>query len=445
MSHSKYLLLFCLLAGFLATPALPWVIKKGNVCTVIPHEDGRDDSRSIVRAFRQCNKDASVVFLNRTYNIARVMATHGLQNVTVDIRGTLLWSTDTTYWINTILPLGYLNMSVAWDFGGDNIFWTGHGHGTFDGNGQVWYDLAKGISNMPGRPINLVIRNSTNFTMQGMRFVQSQFWTMATFNAENVLLEDILIRSVSNSSRNLQAPQDGTQNTDGIDTFYTNNITLRRWDVTEGDDQVAPKANTSNMLIQDSHFHGGNGVSIGSIGQYLGKYEFIENLTAERITCDGCQHVGYVKTWTGIQKGIPPNGGGGGVGFARNIVFRDFNVTNITHGIAQISQCTSFDGQTGDCDSSTFRLSNITWTNITGSVANNLLASLQCSAAAPCTDITIAGVDGLAFNATVNATTGTVDPPGVECTNLQVGAGGLPCNGDDVQINVCQVAPPFQC
>lgn len=139
---------------------------------------------------------------------------------------------------------------------------------------------------------------------------------------------------------NLQAPQDGTQNTDGIDTFYTNNITLRRWDVTEGDDQVAPKANTSNMLIQDSHFHGGNGVSIGSIGQYLGKYEFIENLTAERITCDGCQHVGYVKTWTGIQKGIPPNGtlirdqpaaarsvltecrplgGGGGVGFARNI------------------------------------------------------------------------------------------------------------------------------
>ena len=132
--------------------------------------------------------------------------------------------------------------------------------------------------------------------------------------------------------------QISTINTDGIDTFYTNNITLRRWDVTEGDDQVAPKANTSNMLIQDSHFHGGNGVSIGSIGQYLGQYEFIENLTAERITCDGCQHVGYVKTWTGVQKGVPPNGmhirghpfllvltgrsalgGGGGTGFAKNI------------------------------------------------------------------------------------------------------------------------------
>ena len=53
---------------------------------------------------------------------------------------------------------------------------------------------------MFGRPINLVIRNSTNFTMQGMRFVQSQFWTMAVHTAQHVLLEDIFIHSVSNSS-----------------------------------------------------------------------------------------------------------------------------------------------------------------------------------------------------------------------------------------------------
>ena len=53
---------------------------------------------------------------------------------------------------------------------------------------------------MAGRPINLVIRNATNFTMRGMRFVQSQFWTLAVHTAQNVLMEDITIRSVSNSS-----------------------------------------------------------------------------------------------------------------------------------------------------------------------------------------------------------------------------------------------------
>ncbi len=78
--------------------------------------------------------------------------------------------------------------------------------------------------------------------------------------------------------------------------------------MTEGDDAVAPKANTSNLLIQDSHFRDGSGVAIGSIGQYPGVYEFIENVTAERIVCDRCRHAGYVKTWTGVQKGVPPNG-----------------------------------------------------------------------------------------------------------------------------------------
>ncbi|RDX56268.1 pectin lyase-like protein, partial [Lentinus brumalis] len=415
MVYSKHLLILCIGAVLQALSVQSRVDKRGHVCTVVPERNGHDDSPSIVSAFTQCKKDASVVFLNETYHVERVLSTHGLRNVTVDIRGTLLWGTNTTYWINNSLPLGYQNQSVAWDFGGDNILWSGHGYGTFDGNGQIWYDLANGTSNMAGRPINLVIRNSTNFTMQGMRFVQSQFWTMAVHTAENVLLEDITIRSVSNSS----AP---TQNTDGIDTFYTNNITLRNWDVTEGDDAVAPKANTSNMLIQDSHFRDGGGVAIGSIGQYLGVYEFIENITAERIICDRCAHAGYVKTWTGVQKGVPPNGGGGGVGFVKNILFRDFKVTNTTNGVALITQCTSYNGQTGDCDTSTFQISHVTWSNITGTVSNNLLASLQCSGAVPCPDIVIEGVQGLVFNATSSE-------PEIECSHVTVGPGSAACNG----------------
>ncbi|KAI0688056.1 pectin lyase-like protein [Cerioporus squamosus] len=403
MAYSKYLLTLCVGAVLQALSVHSRVDKHGSICTVVPEGDGRDDSSSIVEAFSQCNRDASVVFLNETYHVERVMSTHGLENVAVEVKGTLLWGTNTTYWINNSLQLEYQNQSVAWDFGGDNIFWTGHGYGTFDGNGQIWYDLANGTSNMPGRPINFVIRNSTNFIMQGMRFVQSQFWTMAVHTAENVLLEGITIHSVSNSS----AP---TQNTDGIDTFYTNNITLRNWDVTEGDDAVAPKANTSNMLIQDSHFRDGGGVAIGSIGQYPGVYEFIENVTAERIVCDRCSQAGYVKTWTGVEKGVPPN------------VFRDFDVTDVA-SVARITQCTSYNGQSGDCDTSTFQISNVTWSNISGTVATNLLADLQCSGAAPCPDIVIEGVEGLVFNSTSSE-------PEIECSHVTVGPGSVACNGN---------------
>jgi hypothetical protein len=28
----------------------------------------------------------------------------------------------------------------------------------------------------------------------------------------------------------------------------------------------------------------------------------------------GTRFVGYIKTWTGVQQGFPPNGGGGGIG-----------------------------------------------------------------------------------------------------------------------------------
>jgi len=309
-----------------------------------------------------------------------------LNNVIVHLYGTLLWGTDTGYWRNNSLQLGYQNQTTAWIFGGNNITFMGHGYGTFDGNGQIWYDLAQNESNMPGRPIGFTIANTTNSVFSGIRFVQSQFWSTAITHSENLLLEDIYVNSTSNSTWS-------TINTDGTDTFYSNNITFRRWSVTNGDDSIAPKANSSNLLIQDSIFYGGNGVAIGSIGQYLNAFEFIENVTAERITCYSCQYVGYVKTWTGIQQEYPPNGGGGGLGYAKNIVFRDFVSINTWNAIAQVTQCTSYVGLTGGCDTSKFQIYNITWGPGVGNTVTGYLAELQCSAAAPCPNITL--VDGL--------------------------------------------------
>ena len=62
------------------------------------------------------------------------------------------------------------------------------------------YEYAHGVSNKPGRPINFVIRNTTNSVFEGLRFVQSQFWTMAIHTAENLLLDNIYINSTSNNS-----------------------------------------------------------------------------------------------------------------------------------------------------------------------------------------------------------------------------------------------------
>jgi galacturan 1,4-alpha-galacturonidase len=62
----------------------------------------------------------------------------GLSNVEIDIRGTLLWSTDISYWLANSLPMGYQSQSTAFILGGDKIhMYSSNGKGTLNGNGQV--------------------------------------------------------------------------------------------------------------------------------------------------------------------------------------------------------------------------------------------------------------------------------------------------------------------
>lgn len=74
------------------------------------------------------------------------------------------------------MPVGYQNQSSAWIFGGNNVYFNGHGYGTIDGNGQVWYDFNNGTSNYPRRPHAITVWQTTNSLFEGIRFVQSQMW-----------------------------------------------------------------------------------------------------------------------------------------------------------------------------------------------------------------------------------------------------------------------------
>lgn len=90
------------------------------------------------------------------------MNTTGLNDAVIDLRGTLLvsvvyrvknkedlwlngicqWSAaNISYWLNNSLPIGFQNQSSAWFLGGNNILFDGHGYGTFNGNGQIWWVL----------------------------------------------------------------------------------------------------------------------------------------------------------------------------------------------------------------------------------------------------------------------------------------------------------------
>jgi galacturan 1,4-alpha-galacturonidase len=155
--------------------------------------------------------------------------------------------------------------------------------------------------------MGLTIYNTTNSVFRGLRFVQSQMWTMTILHSRGILMEDILVNSTSSSRQ-------PARNTDGLDTLFSSNLTFRNWTIANGDDGISLKANTTDVIIEDSLFLGGPGLALGSIGQYAGEFETIENVVMRNCVYKGAFVPAYVKTWTGRSKGFPPNGGGGGLG-----------------------------------------------------------------------------------------------------------------------------------
>lgn len=101
-------------------------------------------------------------------------------------------------------------------------------------------------------------------------------------------------------------------------------------------------------------------------------------------------------------------GGGGGLGckssliseriaklipiVLKNVTMTNFTVSGITGTPFAISQCTTFSGTAGNCSSSLFQLEDMLFQQVTGTAKANPIASLQCSANAPCTNIGIENV-----------------------------------------------------
>jgi hypothetical protein len=79
-------------------------------------------------------------------------------------------------------------------------------------------------------------------------------------------------------------------------TIFSDNITFNRWDITNGDDGIAMKANSTNVRITNTNLRNVLGIAFGSIGQYEGVFDTIENITAYNITCNKTLHAAYIKT-----------------------------------------------------------------------------------------------------------------------------------------------------
>ncbi|KAF3768630.1 family 28 glycoside hydrolase, partial [Cryphonectria parasitica EP155] len=380
-----------------------------KTCIIPASGNGTDDGPAIRQAFQNCGTNGRIVFQeNSTYDIQTVLQLHNLSNVQVDLRGTLLFSTDVRYWIQHGSHYYFQNISIAMEFSGEDITIDGHDTGVIDGQGQVWYDLALGIGGLFGRPIPFSLRNVSNAVAKNFKILQSGKWNFVMVESKNILVDNIYISSTSDD---YQANPGNLGNTDGFDTVNCDNITIQNSFVNSGDDCVS----STNIRVNNLTCVNTAGIAIGSLGQYEGVFDVVENVTVEDVSLIGSRTGAYLKTYMGKATYYPPQGGGNGTGSVKNVLFKNFYIENITASPVLLQQCTAWAGwgvpSCNEYPATGFTFDNITWTNFTGWMNETVgtdTVSLACSPYSKCSNFQWNNITVVPANGTATG----------ECTNV---------------------------
>ena len=215
-------------------------------------------------------------------------------------------------------------------------------------------------------------------------------------NGTNIVVDGLKVNATAT-----QAPygKNWVQNTDGFDTMDARNITLRNLWYQGGDDCIAIKPRSFDIAVTNVTCHGGNGIAIGSLGQYLEDNSVanvsIDDVRIQRYNED-MHNCAYVKTWVGAlvpqdsyeSAGLPR---GAGWGTVSHITFSNFRVEGADSppGLNQDS------GNNGSfAGSSKMLVYDVRWVNFTGWLnGKSAKGSVSCSKMEPCFDIWFENVD----------------------------------------------------
>ncbi|THH18670.1 hypothetical protein EW146_g2337 [Bondarzewia mesenterica] len=329
-----------------------------STCTL--EASGGDDAPAFVRAIRTC--DTIVIPQHTTISVATRMDMTGVSNKHISVQGTVKFTDDIPYWTG----------STFWILGGKNIILDGGG--TLDGNGQAWYDSFASNSSLV-RPIMLTILNGTDVMVQNIHEVNGPNWNNLVYQSKNIVYDNININAKSTSKNT-------AKNTDGWDTYRSDNVVIKNSVINNGDDCVSFKPNSTNILVTNLMCNGSHGISVGSLGQYAGVYDIVQNVASINITMSNAQNGARIKAWAGP---------GVGSGIVKNVTFQDFFETNVDNPII-IDQCYETSAEAcAEFPSNTY-IEDIWFDNISGTSSGSektVVASLSCSPDGRCGDINV--------------------------------------------------------
>ncbi|KAJ5946102.1 Exopolygalacturonase precursor [Penicillium verhagenii] len=377
---------------------LPASQPRTKTCTVSSHGDGRDDSKFILSAIEKCNNGGKVVFeADKEYTIGTALDLTFLKNVDLDIQGYIKFTNDTDYWQEHAFAQVYQNATTFFQLGGEDV--NIYGGGTLDGNGQVWYDLYS-VDDLILRPVLMGIIGLNGGTIGPLNLRWSPQWYNFVANSTNVVFNEINIGGLSNN--NITA-----KNTDGWDVYRSSNIVIQNSIINNGDDCVSFKPNTTDIIVQNLHCNGSHGISVGSLGQYEGEVDIVENVLVYNISMFNASDGARIKVWPGVSSELSADlQGGGGTGYVKNITYDTMYIDNVEYAI-QVTQCYGQSNLTL-CNEypSDLTISDVYFNNIYGTTSgayNPYVGTVVCSSPDVCsnihaTDISVTNPAGADYN-----------------------------------------------
>ncbi|KAG8623669.1 hypothetical protein KVT40_008645 [Elsinoe batatas] len=406
-------------APFSPIPNLP--ARNRKTCTVPSHNDLKtDDSPAILKSIKECNNGGHVVFsADKTYFIGTALDLSFLKDIDLDIRGTWLFSNDTDYWQKAGFFQTFQNVTTFFTLGGSGV--SIYGGGTINGNGQAWYDLyAKNMYVL--RPVLFGVAGLHNSIISHLNLRYSPQYYHFIANSTNLIFSDITIAGGSVSAN-------PAKNTDGWDTYRSSNIVIQSSVINNGDDCVSFKPNSTRILVQNITCTGSHGISVGSLGQYKGAYDIVEDILVYNTTLTNITDGARIKVWPGAAAALSGNlQGGGGSGRVKNIIYDTMVVNNADYAI-EVTQCYGQKNLTL-CQKfpSSLTIEDVSIRNIKGTTSSrykNVSGYVRCSDPKVCEDIKLEDISVKAPNGTVNLfTCGNVDQSllkGITCTSTDYG------------------------
>ncbi|KAI5303320.1 hypothetical protein KEM56_007674 [Ascosphaera pollenicola] len=424
---------------------LPKSHSRTKVCNVEASGDGKDDSDNILDALHRCNDGGHVVFgKDKDYTIGKALDMTFLKHVDIgafvlqsnlweyesnhqlhiDIRGKITFTDDMDYWQKNSFKYTFQNESTFFKIGGEDV--NIYGGGELYGNGPIWWKVFAKNKNL-WRPILFCIDGLKGGLISDLRLTDSPNWVNVILNSQDVVYNNITIENKS------QDPKVPAKNTDGCrrDTYRSDNIVIQNSKINNGDarytkadkstDCVSFKPNSTNILVQNLWCNGSHGISVGSLGQYVGKTDIVENVTVYNIDMNHASDGARIKAFPGAIGSATDQGGG--TGHVKNVTYENIHNNGNEWGI-EITQCYALKGHntqdTCNKHPSSLIFEDILFKNFTGTTSSKHqpnVATLICSNPKVCSNIRVED-----FN--VKSPNGSTD---AICTNMDNKLLGLNC------------------